>query len=613
LSGLAFPRKICDLIVLKLLCQLNTPESRVKKTSRKSRPSGENTQDYNAPTPVAGDLQGQSLSQVFAEAKAAHSEPEELGQTMYRWFTENGGIAFLVAGDELHLTWKGQRLQIGLDSFKTFLLNEAGITSRTPKANRIIEAFRLRAAVDAKRSGNRSWFKTDRANRVVYLHMNAADGLLFRVSPDRIDRLENGSKVHDVLLFPSPKIAEWDYAALTPKNYKLALKLFGEIVLTRLACSPENQLLYGCWLLAYPLMGFSSSHPHLRCEGSSGRGKTRAMDIMSTFVYASSKIKTATDAANYTDAAQNPLLFIDNIETRNLTPELVQFMLTVVSGIERERRLPGTARGTVVEELHSLLNTSGIENLDRIELLNRTFHIEFDHKKFGMPLWSDTYYHMIRMERSKMMSAHVKLVAKVLEMIQQKEHEKWRQWIQSEYPNHILGRSNEYLAIMALIAEQILPVLYPRMRVQDLVGSWISSQEAYVGAVAVEANPIVAAIEAVFREAEAFHVNRTAGRWPYDIPCDGKVLSGSSSPLRSMLAKIATKNHLAFDYKSANTFSRRLKDSEAILNDAGYALQVTFDNHKKHFKYSISKLASSPKGMWAASEVSDRPNRRRRS
>ncbi|HEY3294023.1 MAG TPA: hypothetical protein VGL38_01140 [bacterium] len=561
---------------------------------------------------LKGDLGGMGLAEVIAEANLSQS-PEEVGQTMYRWFADNGGLAFDVADEGLQLSWKGRVLQIGKDSFKSFLLEEAGITTRTPKAGRIIEAFRLKAIANAKRADHRSWFKTDRAARVVYLHLNAADQQIFRISPAKIERIENGANSYDVLLFPSPKIAPWGYQALNAAGFKKAVLAFDELVLSRLACTPENRLLYGCWLLAYPLMGFTSSRPHLRCEGSSGRGKTRAMDIMSTFLYGDSKIKTATEAANYTDASQNPLVLIDNIETKNLTPALVQFILTAVSGIERERRAPGAARSMIVEELHCLLNTSGIENLDRIELLNRTFHIEFDSKKFGMPLWSDTYYHVIRINRSTMMSAHIQIIAKVLDAISQDKQKAWRQWLQEKHPGHILERSNEYLAIMALVADVILPIIDPKAKVKDLVDKWITGQDAYVGAVAVEASPIVATLDAIFREAALHRASPDVGKWPYELPCDGNSLSGASSPLRAMLAKVAAKYRLDFDYKSPNTFSKRLKDSEATLDSAGYTLDTGYDGNKKHFTFTITKKGKViPKGIWGASTLSDVPDKPRR-
>jgi hypothetical protein len=591
--------------------KIEKPETKQKRNPS-AKPPRSTTKDDQQEDWSSQNFAGRPLDDVLSAAAVGGQTPEQTGQTMFLWFVANGGLAFEVAGEALQLSWKGKVIQIGQDTFKAFLLEEAGITTRTPKAGRMIEAFRLKALAEAKRVGHRSWFKTDRAERVVYLHLNAVDGLLFRISPNQVDRIENGANSDDILLFPSPKIAEWEYRKLNSNDFKKAIRIFDEAVLNKLACSAENRLLYGCWILAYPLLGFTSSRPHLRCEGSSGRGKTRAMDVMSTFVYGESKLKTATEAANYTDAAQNPLVLIDNIETKNLTPPLVQFFLTVVSGIERERRLPGSVRGMVAEELHCLLNTSGIESLDRIELLNRTIHIEFDHKEFGVPVWSDTFYHTIRTERSKLMSAHIQIVSKALEAISLDKQKAWRQWLQTKHPGHILERSNEYLAIMALVAEQIVPVIDPTLKIKDLISSWITGQDRYVGAAAVEANPIVAALDTVFREAALHRAAPTSSKWPYALPCDGNTLAGSSTPLRAMLAKVAAKSYLDFPYKTANTFSQRLKDSEIVLDKAGYHLNTDYDGNKKHYVFTITKKASAtPNGLWGKSTVADKRNKRR--
>lgn len=584
----------------------NDPKPRRKvgrKTSSTPKDSGGIAGRETPETPKAP----KSLREIIVEASRLLESAEVIGQAMHKWFVDNGGYAYLVADEELQLSWKGEVLQIGHDSFKSFLLKEAGITTRTPKAGRMIEAFRLSAIDGAQKVVRRSWYKFDRDSHTLFLHLNAKDGLIFRVSPAGISRLQNGLNEDKVLLFASPKTDEWEYRDQNNKEFQEAVELFAKRVLTPLACSENNRLLYGCWTLGYPLIGFTTSRPHLRCEGSSGRGKTRAMDLISTYVYGRSRIKTATDAANYLDASQNPLLLIDNIESKNLTRELIHFLLTAVSVSEREKRKVGSVRGVTVEELHCLLNTSGIENLDRTELLNRTIHIEFDHKKYGQRVWTDSFYFGIISSRSEMMSAHIHVVQRVLKAMANDRHLFWRNWLKENHDGHFLERSNEYLVVMALVAEEIVPIVSPEIKVQDLVSSWIVEQTKYVGAVAVEANPIVAVIDAVFREAQAHSKDAAAGRWQYELPVVNNRISGSSSQLLSMLSKIAGKYRLKFDYPSANTFSRRLRDAEPTLINAGFELVTAYDGNKKHFKFTISKKSAdnTKQAIWSASTLED--------
>ncbi len=50
-----------------------------------------------------------------------------------------------------------------------------------------------------------------------------------------------------------------------------------------------------------------------------GSGKTTASKLISTLLYDSPQHKKSTDAANYTDGSQNPLIVLDNIEVKQMT------------------------------------------------------------------------------------------------------------------------------------------------------------------------------------------------------------------------------------------------------------------------------------------------------
>ena len=117
-----------------------------------------------------------------------------------------------------------------------------------------------------------------------------------------------------------------------------------------------------------------------RFEGPSGSGKTTASKLISTLLYGSPQHKKATDAANYTDGSQNPLIALDNIEARQMTEELTTFMLTSITGIAKEKRKSGTDTETVIERTKCLLNSTGIEPLggELAEVLSRSFIIRFD-------------------------------------------------------------------------------------------------------------------------------------------------------------------------------------------------------------------------------------------
>jgi DNA primase len=78
-------------------------------------------------------------------------------------------------------------------------------------------------------------------------------------------------------------------------------------------------------------------------------------------LYSEPQQKKSTDAANYTDGSQNPLIVLDNIEVKQMTEDLTTFILTSITGIAKEKRKSGTDTETVTERTKCLLNTTGIE------------------------------------------------------------------------------------------------------------------------------------------------------------------------------------------------------------------------------------------------------------
>ena len=133
-----------------------------------------------------------------------------------------------------------------------------------------------------------------------------------------------------------------------------------------------------------------------RFEGPAGSGKTTASKLISTLLYSEPQQKKSTDAANYTDGSQNPLIVLDNIEARQMTEELTTFMLTRITGIAKEKRKSGTDTETVIERAKCLLNTTGIEPLrgELSEILSRSFVITFE-----LATQAGAYFNRIRGHR----------------------------------------------------------------------------------------------------------------------------------------------------------------------------------------------------------------------
>lgn len=188
-----------------------------------------------------------------------------------------------------------------------------------------------------------------------------------------------------------------------------------------------------------------------RLEGSAGSGKTTASKIMSTLFYAEPRDKKATDAANYTDGSQNPLIVLDNIEVKQMTEDLTTFMLT---GIAKEKRKSGADSETITERIKRLLNTIGVEPLrgELSEILSRSFVINFDlANRAGDCFPESEVISAIRQNRDLIISAIMKRTSHAPAMIRDGARKQVMRLLRRTMPTHGKRRRNDCLSLMYLM------------------------------------------------------------------------------------------------------------------------------------------------------------------
>ena len=221
-----------------------------------------------------------------------------------------------------------------------------------------------------------------------------------------------------------------------------------EVLVNNIACSHQDRLLILSWLSCFLLIDFSGTRPMTRFEGPAGSGKTTASKLISTLLYGSPQHKKATDAANYTDGSQNPLIALDNIEARQMTEELTTFMLTSITGIAKEKRKGGTDTETVIERTKCLLNTTGIEPLmgELSEIQSRTFVVNFDIGNQGSDTFSESEIVAdIQKHRDLILFAIMKRTRHVLAMMRDGRRAQALRLLHEELGHHDKRRCNEYL------------------------------------------------------------------------------------------------------------------------------------------------------------------------
>ena len=197
-----------------------------------------------------------------------------------------------------------------------------------------------------------------------------------------------------------------------------------------------------------------------------------------------------TDAANYTDGSQNPLIVLDNIEVKQMTEDLTTFLLTSITGIAKEKRKSGTDTETGIERTKCLLNTTGIEPLggELAEILSRSFIVRFDMDEQASDCFLEaTVLAAIGEHRDLIVSDLIRRTGRVLTLLRDGVQEKVMRLLHHTLGNHGKRRCNDYLSLIYLmllagepadVIDQALEELHPRM--EDIMAqqkTFISNKE----------------------------------------------------------------------------------------------------------------------------------------
>ncbi|MBU1881218.1 hypothetical protein KKA08_04230, partial [bacterium] len=279
-------------------------------------------------------------------------------------------------------------------------------------------------------------------------------------------------------------------------------------------------------------------------------------------VYGREVNKIATVASNYTDASQNPVVLLDNIELDDFNKGLSNFFLTSVNGVFKEKRKQGTDSENIEEEAHSLLASTGIESLGKTEHINRLLFIEFDLDQYSSENWSERVYNKIDTARPELFSAHMQLISRVLTRIKHGEMEKWEHWITSNYPKHNKSRSNSYLSLMAMVICELAPFWGVQFKdVENIIRGWIEEQNNSGLATAVDSNPIIVLLENIHRDHCTYNDSQTSD---YQTRYDGKVISGTASEFHTTFCVASKRRGLRYRIENPVQLAQRIKDVKGL-------------------------------------------------
>jgi hypothetical protein len=513
----------------------------------------------------------------------------EKSHVAFDWFLNNGGKFYRDREHNCYLYYKDDIYRIDSNRpFKSLIFELADISESSSGGKIFFDGLANMAFEKGERMEAFSWQYTDMADNEIYLNLNNKNNDLIKITPGNLEIVKNGNNAKSVLLQDSSKILPIEYHQLSDGECQEAFAKLKELIFDNLACEPHNRYMYLSWALAYPLIGFFRTIPHMRFEGNSGSGKSRGMELLSYLIYGDTALKCATTASNYTDCALNPLILLDNIESRNLNTGLEDFIITAVTGIEKQKRKIGTDKENVVERVKTLINSSGIESLNKNEMINRTLIIEFDKSKYGSKFWNELVYGKIQKNRNLILSGIFMMISHVLERLTSGDFEAVKLDIATKYPNHSKNRADDYLAVMKLIADALLGYFEDPMSIDELFELWIEGQNDSSQATAGDTNPILQYLSSLKREKERnpnqqldyeIHIEPAGYTNTYHF-------SGTAANFFASFTEVAKRRGLPMEYRSAGVLAKRFNDSKQILKDAGWELTV-IDLHGNVKEYHL--------------------------
>jgi DNA primase len=401
------------------------------------------------------------VEQVLAATEEETGAPDwaEAAEAAYTWFTEHGARFFrTLAGEpfmffEETIYWMDSFDRVRRRLFNALIYKHTSLVHTTNGGRTFYEVLANLAVQRGELRDHFTWLHTDVSRCTIYFNLNDPEHEIAKISPAGVEILRNGGNDDGVILEGSRKMQPIRY--LPDADLEQADRLLVELVVDNLTCPSGDRFLILSWLSCFLLIDLAGTRPMTRFEGPTGSGKTTASKLISALLYGEPQQKKSTDAANYSDGSQNPLIVLYNIEAKQMTEDLTTFMLTSITGIAKEKRKAGTDSETVIERTKCLLNTTGIEPLggELAEILSRSLIIRFDMDEEcaeGAFLESQVLAR-IREQRDLLLSALMKRTSQALAMIRNGAQERVMRLLHASLGNHNKRRCNDYLSLMYLM------------------------------------------------------------------------------------------------------------------------------------------------------------------
>lgn len=436
------------------------------------------------------------------------AEPRSLAVYIYKWFANNERGRFFKTGDnKAWLFFHGHIYEIGNNSTFNALMDRLTQLAAIEKPGNLVWYYLQTMCLNKGEPIDMvSWLFTDREKDTIFLNLNSPHNKILRVTagedPAAID---NGTNEHSVLLSSSLQIRPFEFQSTRgeAEGFRALESLF---VNTVPAQKPQRYFLL-CWTITTFLMDYQGDRGILQIIGTSGLGKSKVAERISQLIYGENYVGRGSGAGDVRIATQNPVNFQDNLENRNLTQGVVDFLLLLANSSTKTKAKAGSDTEVVYQKLKSMGVVTSIEPFPGKypELINRTFPITLEHGYRSHGYMHDEVMREILKKRALMLTAVFKMIARVV-LPRLSERTDWSKITHTDYPGHNKERMNEHLCMMLMVLEGVLEYIPWKQDVpvkkqaSEILERWIGEFEEQATQTAITSNTLLTLIDGLAKE-----------------------------------------------------------------------------------------------------------------
>ena len=422
-------------------------------------------------------------------------DPQIVAEMVVEWFEAREGRFLQDSAAEPHLYWQRGLHHIGARDrgWLGLCYREGRINRETREGKIVLSAMESHAWAQRDAPTVQPWAFYDRNSRELAVHTHDDQDRVLVVNAEGVNVAQNGSGRFLLRTDSGTKAIH-----SKPARFQRAAELLSRHFVNGLATTEAERALMTTWLLTAWLRQRLNTRAIVFAQGSSGSGKSQAAKAATTLLFGSERLIDPTPAACRTEGALQPLVTLDNKESRNMDQALIQFLLLSATGITRKKRAEGTTDGIHDEQINALVLVTAIEPPGLPELASRTLTVRFRHDLQRAGFQPADELRALAQHRSTILMGLFEMFGRMFKT-GRGPLDKLALDIPPRHPRERLG---EHLALMAHLGGELrnaVPDIWGGSRpdAHDLLKTWLHDEAEIARDQAVGTDPIYAALSAL--------------------------------------------------------------------------------------------------------------------